>query len=499
MIHFQVLPIFLASWIGLGEATSADTRLELEQLAKRLKFFSVHSFMANSSDRIVPKEMTEEYERLIAPLAAQKHDARTLIELLKHDNPKVRTLAAAGLFARLDPKLLPRLVTLASDPAETFPTPQLIARIQGDDSPTPFDKQTVGAVVTQMINAYLVPAGYHDGVDGNGNPGFDDYWSKRQHRAYCAGWFCVQLQWASGSIKKMRKPIDQVPEPDRTLILLWLRARAGTNVLATDEELLAGCKKLGPDLLLKLLQRKIPSDDPDLQARSGNNYQYAQMVMFVLEHSTQLLRPADADALLAYERWERDYVKHRISDPLLTAEWFSAAAELQPARAKEILALGWEKFQGDQGFNSHYRGRLALSQWRTVGAGEQAFVVKWFYDESQPRGFPSGRALFLSELGPKPQNADRKLVAALIADKRFDALDWQSLHALAERVNSWEKKPVIDREDLRSAWHPLGMGNFNLERAQKDYPRETAHLLQTLERWRKSLREACAIAGRDGS
>src|SRR5262249_2608479 len=141
------------------------------------------------------------YLQQVARLTERKYEVKDLVALLEHGNPRVRTLAAAALSARGDPKLLPHLVALANDRAETFPEPAPSAvpvdLVNPKKGPTR-QKRTVGERVSLMVQEYLSPAGYHYGVGGaGGNPGFDDYWAKRKDRAYCASWFAVALNRAS--------------------------------------------------------------------------------------------------------------------------------------------------------------------------------------------------------------------------------------------------------------------------------------------------------------
>jgi len=70
------------------------------------------------------------------------------------------------------------------------------------------------------------------------------------------------------------------------------------------------------------------------------------MTLFVLQRAATLLRPKDAETLLACELWERDYVKHDILDPTLTAWWVIAAAELKNDndKAQDLLLPAFARF-----------------------------------------------------------------------------------------------------------------------------------------------------------
>jgi hypothetical protein len=199
-------------------------------------------------------------------------------------------------------------------------------------------------VAAAFVNVYLRAAGYYYGVQGKGkDAGFDAYWALRKDRAFGASWFAVQLSRAEqgtsptppgrlARIRFVRRRIDGLPPPDRAWTLLWLSGENGGAALVTEEELLNACQELGPDRLLQMLRQQPPSDDPDLRARTNNNGPYKRMTWFVLRHARALLRPGDAEALLACERWERDYQNHRVIDPNITPYWATAAADLQPQK-----------------------------------------------------------------------------------------------------------------------------------------------------------------------
>src|SRR5262249_22595145 len=184
------------------------------------------------------------------------------------------------------------------------------------------------------------------------------------------------------AVREVRRRIDQLPKADRAWTLLWLSDRPGTDVLATEEELVEACKQLGPDNLVKMLQRRIPSDDPDVQPRASNNGPYARMVRFVLQHAPNLLRPDDAEALLACERWERAYERHDIVGPTILPNWAIAAAQLKPQKAGPILKDAWDRFQGKSSFDADHRAALALAWWQQAAGEDPSFVVKWFYEET---------------------------------------------------------------------------------------------------------------------
>lgn len=496
-----------ASSVRAAPVPEPDARKDLERIAGRLTFFSAGDFAYGRVDHhLLPREMAQQYKTLIGELTSNRYEAQALVKLLKHDDPKVRTLAMAALYDREDPKLLPHLVPLVDDKAVTYSRPQSVARAFFDkEKMPPLQKQTVADVANLFINFYLQPANYHYGVKGTpGNDGFDAYWAARKDRTFCTSWFAVQLARAgqgttptpkarTENIRAVRTRIDKLPKTDRACTLLWLHGETGSDVLVSEKELIDACKELGPEKLLLMLQRKIPSDDPDIQPRKGNHYPYKRMTQFVLKNATTLLRPKDADTLLACELWERDYRKHGISDPTLTAWWPIAAADLisDKEKAKDLLLQAFDRFKGE--YQGNERGELAIALWRLVGPDATRFLVQWFYTEGPAfTQFPHQRAAFLHGIAKYRQPENRKLLAALVRDKGFDTLDWQSLKSLVNIVNDLSDKPVVDRRLIEAAWHPYGEGHFqqSAEKARKEYPKETEALLRTLGEWRTKLSAA---------
>jgi len=492
----------------LPDLTAAQTpsaRLratQLESLASRFPYFCAQSFFMAQPGCYGDHEA--EYQKLVEELSSVRASRDQLVGLLSHSDPKVRTLAIVLLFTKEDPGVLPHIAAKVDDGAPTFP------EVLPDARPLPFvaehkpilESRTVGEIAERAVRLYLEPAGFFRGLRGiAGYPGFDQYWAARKHRTYCAGWFYVQLGRASGQtsptladrvpkIRAVRKRIDRLPEPDRTWTLLWLNGEPGSEALVSEAELLRACRKVGPELLLRMLQRRIATGDPDLQPRDNNNYTYARMTRWVLERAGQLLRKSDAEALLECERRERH---SGFSDPNVTALWAIGAAQLRPDLAPKILPEALPRFEKE--WQGDDRASLASAIWQHGGPKQADFLRDWFYTESPRRGhFPHSRALFLRLVTRQAGPALRLLIAGIVSDSRLESLDWQTLESLATTVNAVAKKAVVPPAELERASHPLGMAHFHWERerAAEQYPKETAELLKVLEGWRERLRASVA-------
>ncbi len=485
-----------------------QTRSDFEKFAAELPYLYVGSVLydrPNHHFQVADSKIREKHFRILfGKVTDGTYPRDALLGLLTHSNPKVRTLAAVALFDREDPSVLPSLANLCDDKSATFDGyPELSAnflKFSGIVPSSTEKKQTVGDVAKKMVAFYMERSGIYYGLNHKIQPCFSEYWQVRKNRSHCAGWFLVQLARASqcasptqkdciDRIRTLRGRIDKLPLDERTWILLWLNGENGSDALVTEDELVKMCKSLGPDKLLLMLYNKIPSDDPDLQPRTNNNWPYKRMAIFVLCHAEQLFRRSDSDALLACERWQSDYEKHKNIRPVITPWWAVAGAGLKPVNASRILHAAMNRFQGK--FNSDERATLCIAMWRLCGKSEMEFILNWFYKGilSQERGsFSNSRGLFIETIGKEPDG--REIISQLIRDKRLVDIDWQSLERLVRVVSVWTGTPIVTEEEIRKVWHPLGQGHYHWEKdkAKKDYPKETEELEAHLSEWRKRLR-----------
>jgi hypothetical protein len=487
-----------------------DTKLESERVAAKLKFFDTGVFLFDRDDlrfTNLPKEMEEEYFRLIRLLSDDTHAVEIWTKLLRHADPRVRTLALAALFAREDPKLLPQIASLLEDKSLTFSSPEHFAGLGPLDGKFQLQKQTVGDVAGRMVGFYLSSVGIDLHLRSPEPHEFKRYWEARKDRVHCASWFGVKLARATQGtspppkqrrerVKAIRKEIDKIPERDRAWVMLWLMASDGSHELISREELVVLVNELGPDRLLGLLRREADSNDPDwVHPQKKGTWRNTVAVEFVLANSHRLLRPKDAKTLLAYEARERDSVKMGNATPILTAQWAIGAAQLDPEAAAKLLREAFGRHQAR--YQKQDRAQLALALWRTAGLKEQAFLIDWFYKEEPGLGeIGFGRVAFMRSIAGVRSPDNRKLLAAIVRDKQFDSLEWQTLESLIQVVNSWVEQPIVDPQDLRKASHPLGMGHFvpaSYGKAKMKYPKQTEDLLKVLESWRSATRASVSM------
>ena len=240
-------------------------------------------------------------------------DLPALAALLKHPDPKVRTLALGAIFQREDGRDLPLLAGLIDDPALTFTNlHESMSQMGGPEPMAEVENaQTVGLVAREMLAYWGVPnngrpvrMGYGDGfkADITSND-FAAYWQKYSGREQAASWFAVRMKRATREtdpiLPEYRADIDRVisdiqalPTPDDLWIQFYVLAPGNqfTTGLVPDDALIAVAKKLGPDALLRFLQRQPVCADPDLRLDKDDGI-FVRISNFILDHSDKLLRP----------------------------------------------------------------------------------------------------------------------------------------------------------------------------------------------------------------
>lgn len=324
------------------------------------------------------------------------------------------------------------------------------------------EPQTVGEIAFEIISFYA-----HNGIKTRSlfepsrptrrtksiPKAFFEYWKLHKSRKYYAGWFAVKLVRAGlGSrfpreerlkdIRKVREQIDQVSLDDRVWILLWLQAFPGGPLLATEEELIELCKKVGPKKLIHLLQRNIPTSDPDLLPDKSNNWPYKQMCYFILSHAQDLLREQDIEALIACENHEKNHDAYRISDPTLTSLWSIARAHLmKPSEGVVELRQAYYHFQNEYQLDD--RAKISHALWSIGGLEQQGFLTDWFYDEINNRDYAFDPLVrFIDTVLADKEQPGLQLIKRIVADKRFSQINWnqRELERMESKLKLWRGK-----------------------------------------------------------
>ena len=145
-----------------GSLPSADW---VERLAGEIRCFPAHEFLYdrfNASDPVPYYAEAESWRRsaaLVREFLDANFSTNQLVAMLRHDNPRVRTLALAALFDRQEPHLIPHFYALLDDTNRTFDCyipapPEPDAGFKSGVSP-PIREQTVRLVASRFLSLYV--------------------------------------------------------------------------------------------------------------------------------------------------------------------------------------------------------------------------------------------------------------------------------------------------------------------------------------------------------
>jgi hypothetical protein len=489
---FLWLVLILGGLRSTGFAAPDATRVRLEQMATNYNHFVLETVIRNRPLRLrglsveqpdangrfirKPNPLAEEQSRLLQELRSLDGDRPALTALLKHPDPKVRTLALGSLFQREDGRDLPLIASLMDDPALTLTNlHNALGQGGGSQSLTNLENaQTVGDIAREMLAFWGVPhdgrpvqTGYGSGVAAITANDFAAYWEKYQGRKYAAQWFAVRMNRATRETEPLQPEyqadtdrvladIRAVPGSDGLWIQMYVLAPGNLfpNRIVPDDDLIPVAKKLDPDALLRFLQRKSVSDDPGLQLDQDDHI-FVGISDFILDHADQLLRPKDCDALL-----DCQYVMHDSGG--VNPAWVIGASLVEPARAGPLLhaALAHETRTYVTA-----AGQLAGALWRIRGPAELDFLVNWFYTVLPSAGEPMHQPVaFLWGVEKAARPDTKQLLAALVKDPRFDHTDWPTLVEMLKLMNTGRAMPVVSEPDIYDA-QPNG-----LEDVHRIYP-----------------------------
>jgi hypothetical protein len=395
---------------ALGAQTvPLSTRDEFGNVASLMRAFPPDSdyVPAKLGEPARPAPGLAEYHALMAG----DHPVQVLLELFHDPDPKVRTLAAAALAAKGDPRLLEHLRPLLDDRQRTF---DVINGLPDVSFMAPsYGEQTVAQSVLGLSEKLS-------------KEDFDQYWAAHTGRAYCADWFLWQFRHREFAAAA-REKIAQVSSPDRELIMLWIGDGKQLNYTGySEEELVEAAKRLGRERVLAILDHHPPGNDPDIAPQGERPrltyQQYIPMMKFLLNHAGEILSAADAGSLAHLEEveqhgrptpWEEPY------GPL----WPVALASVQPGNAAEILDRGEERYP--------HAWEIALARWRILGESALPAILRWFYASPvNQQGLAWAIVVF------KPNEAYRPLVAAILDTPQHSTIDGQAIYQMV--LSTWD-------------------------------------------------------------
>jgi hypothetical protein len=192
-----------------------------------------------------------------------------------------------------------------------------------------------------------------------------------------------------------------------------------------------------------------------------------------------VLQPSDAEELLA---WRARLGPNDLQANALT-DWLAAgAARLQPDKAAGLLVPLLKR----GGFPD-----AALELWRTCGMAQSDRLLDWFYLMPPGKGLSQDRRDFLDFLFTRFRADDRRWLARMLLDKRYEQLYWSTLRYVASGLNRNVMPAVIPADEMEreQSWLEEAIIENQADALEK-YPERIARLLAVLPEWRKRIRES---------
>lgn len=445
-----------------------STRKDFEEMASKMRYLAYRAVLYDQvrHDYYHPQRQSEtEYHFLMLNyITNRKYLKDDLIELLEHENARVRTLATVALFDQNDPSILPDLFALRNDNAKTFDGycehgyPLSPSSAYGSPPKT----QTVAFIVRKMIKLYMNKSGFtgvfHDNLQIqdylNTELKFYKYWSTRKKLTDSAGWIAAHLtracrgnsnveQDTNARIEEVRERINRLPKDQRTLTLLWLNGERMGKQLTSEEELLLLCKKLGAEKLIQLLKNNPPSYDPDFYIQKEYSSNYTTMIFFILNNATELFNGEHVEELLECERLHRKLSSNGFRSTIVSPVWAIAAAKISSESSSMILHEAYRRFEK----NPHYLDSICVTLWEVEGKSEAKFIIDWLYGNMPDDDYTLSPQRDFLRMVSKSENG-QEIVSQIMMDARFNSFNMKTVNVITKEVKLWLHEDVYNKLGL---------------------------------------------------
>lgn len=408
-------------------------------------------------------DLKASFEHLDQAMAV-KTTLAELTELAKHPEPKVRTLAMMRLYNMEEPDAFRVIYSMASDQADTFSARSFLTqdhasnRMLLDTKPV-----TVGKLASMMLEQADIPP--HWLGDPATGEAIEEWTGWYQYLYYRATGRTIPIRAERAPrIVAVRRKIDALPPTTRAWMLLAIGViDLHTNenrdpreklapLFATEEELIAAAKQLGPDALIVFLRdgTRTGQRDPNGDLKKGRD--------FILDHAGDLFRKQDAEALKSMGE-------------------LIAAADADPERASQLIRE--EIDLRDKGQSYYGRGKTIAALLDLCGDREADFVVHRFYEGLRKDDDGYEQQEFISELERRKPKEWKKTLRGIVAHPGFEKLEKPLVYfaLMTAKLGETEIPTAQDNRNL-----PLPQVRNRL-RAYFDLPHEKDYRIKEFVFW----------------
>ncbi len=435
------LLLFAASLSGLHAEPTGEA---YQRLSRKIAYLTYDDVLLQRTPRHFSddpdlKVSWEHYQQAMAVEA----DLAELKILVRHPDAKVRTLALMRLYDMEKPEAFRVIHALASDPAETFPSRYFVTQRPDGSMELVSEPSTVAKVAKGMLEQAALPTPWL--ADPTNGAAIDE-WTGWYRYLYlrATGWTIPIPKDRVPRMTAVRRKIDALPPVTRSWMLLAigtidLDINSGRHPLehiplfATEEELIAAAKQLGPDALLAFLRdgtrgglRDPKGDDPS----KGRD--------FIIARAGDFFRKQDAEALRSMNL----LVAAADTDPEMAPQWIR----------EELKRL-------DESRSPLGRGPAVAVLVDRCGDRESGFVVNWFYGDHEKFHDSNARSGFIGELIRRKPGQWKETVRGMVGHPEFERLEITSVVGLAQLVESLDGGEILARGSGQGKVHTPTLRN----------------------------------------
>lgn len=488
LIAFSIAFVLAVLEPSRGTSSAGDLLERAERAAATIPWYNVGDAVYNRDPRFGPDAARAVAGLRMLEKPTLEPASRFLVTgwtadeirpLLKHNNPKVRTLGLLLLYNLERVDVLPDIATLAEDDAETFPSPAPIALALSNMKPEtwPMEKTTVRKYAAAMIERFSQHSAALDKVQlwkmnrDDLRKTLAEFAAKRDP-ILCTPAIAVAMDRATGGmspiaddrhvlIEPVLLRLQRIAMPRRFFVALAVDSDRFRSERYSRDYLLMLARRVPRDSRIAAISGKTPVDDPDLPLGAGGE--------FFIKHAVDLFTQKDFDLIQQLGKSQR------------LAGYAIAAATLRQDRAEAILTEELARFTGK--FEGSERAELAVALTRLAPERAMPTAIKCFFDEQPlPGVYGFGRERFLNELQAAAPLRFRKTVELIIRDQRLTTLGPATTRTLIQAVGGYLGRELADEDQIRES--------YGIDEAQRD--RKFKHLAdwhhrlkETVDEWSK--------------
>lgn len=476
--------------------SQSDKVKQIHELCDKIKYIDLHEFKYNRLNRYHRTNSNPSLIQFVNISTSLTLDE--INQLLINKNPKIRALGVMCLYQTDEQKQVLKIAQFLNDTSICFkpnPYPRFgnfselgVKRPTEDELLNSTKYQKVSDVAKSFIEHYFKLSG-HVYFDKE----LDQFIKERAEFEFTAGYLKLLKLKATGGISPfqnerinavnlLRNRIDTIKnKTDRSIYKIYLST--DEYQLFSDDEIKNELKSLGRENIKLILQRKPPTNDPDLtniQNSEIYNWEYNRMCKWILLNAAEVFEKDDVPFLLEQERSQREKTKSW-STNLLFPYWHIAASRIDTYNANNFIDSCLKIFNGEN--QEFERAELYVELLHLNYENNLSTIFDWIFNSYVVNNQSNERIdHFIYSLNEKN---DLLFLRQLIQDPRFETnMKVYDIIHVAWQINKLNNAEIINDYLTREISHPFWLDSIEstLDAAIEEYPNETKEMFDKTKR-----------------